>query len=204
MSSDVSICNLSLSHIGQDGVITDIDPPDGTAEADYAAQFYPIARDEVLEKHAWRFATFRQALAPLAVNELEGMWGFAYAVPNLMLRALVALPPESVSDENAVPFEIEAQSDGTLVVYTNQESAWLKYIKQVTDTSKFTPGFVVAFSYKLAQYMAGPITKRPEVIKAMENAFDKAYLLATAADASSRRKDLFRNYVPGHIGARKV
>jgi len=204
MASVVDICNLALSHIGQDGVVTDIDPPDGTLEADYCEQFYPIARDELLEMHAWKFATFRKALAKLTVNELEGQWRFAYGMPTLVIKTWLVLPPESADDKDAVPFEVEAQEDGTLVIYTNQEDAVLKYTKLITDTTKYSPGFTSALSYRLAQYLAGPITKRPEVVASMEDKSNKRFVLASAADASSRRKDILRNHQPGHLNARKV
>ena len=206
MASAVDICNLALAHIGQDGVVTDIDPSDGTTEADYCAIFYPVARDELLEKHSWSFATFRTAPAALAdaSNELANQWAYAYPAPSTMVKPICVLPPESVNDKDAVEFEKEAQSDGTIIIYTDMEDAVLKFVKKVTDTTKFTPGFVVALSYKLAQYLAGPITKRPEVVAQMEKEFDKAYLLATAADASARNKGLLRNLNPAHLAARSV
>ena len=56
MASEVDICNMALAHFGQDASIDAIDPPDGSAEAEHASRFYPMARDALLERHAWPFA----------------------------------------------------------------------------------------------------------------------------------------------------
>ena len=59
MASEVDICNLALSHLGDTATIASLDPPEGSAQAEHCARFYPIARDSLLEMHAWGFATSR-------------------------------------------------------------------------------------------------------------------------------------------------
>ena len=59
MASDVEICNLALSHLGDTATVASIDPPEGSAQAEHCARFYPIARDALLEKHDWSWATRR-------------------------------------------------------------------------------------------------------------------------------------------------
>ena len=59
MSSEVAICNLALAHLGDSATVASIDPPEGSAQSEHCARFYPIARDALLEMHAWKFATRR-------------------------------------------------------------------------------------------------------------------------------------------------
>ena len=96
MASVVDIVNLALSHLGEDATVSSIDPPEGSAEAEHAATFYPQARDAMLEMHEWRFATKRVMLALTASDTFE--WAYAYALPSGMLRALAVLPETSSAD----------------------------------------------------------------------------------------------------------
>ena len=63
MASEVEICNLALSHLGDTATVASSDPPEGSAQAEHCARFYPIARDALLEMQNWKFATRRATLA---------------------------------------------------------------------------------------------------------------------------------------------
>jgi hypothetical protein len=64
MATEVDICNLALGHLGDNATVASLTPPEGSAQAEHAARFYPISRDTLLESHAWNFAT-RRATMPL-------------------------------------------------------------------------------------------------------------------------------------------
>ena len=66
MSSEVDICNLALSRLGDDASVASINPPEGSSQAEHCAQFYPIARNSMLQGHDWNFATRRETLALLS------------------------------------------------------------------------------------------------------------------------------------------
>lgn len=198
--SEVTICNLALSHIAQSTVITSINPPDSYVEADHCARFYPVARDQLLEMHAWKFAVTRATIAELVNTNLN--WQFCYALPADCVRPLAVLLPESTDDKAAQPFETETTEDGTVVIFTNVESAVLKYIRRVTDPNRFTPLFVVALSHLLASYIAGPITKRKSEIQEQQKLFLQAFLTASGASAASSFSDYRNTYTPSHLAAR--
>lgn len=155
MASEVDICNLALSHFGQDASISSISPPDGSAEAEHARRFYPIARNEMLEAHPWTFATKRVLLAE-QVNDRDD-WAYRYALPADCLKPRRVLPDGYTDTENdGVTYEWEGAS-----LYTNEATATLVYTYLQTDTTKFSPLFVIALSYLLASYLSGPIAKDP-------------------------------------------
>ena len=52
---DVDICNLALYRVGQRQPISALD--DGSLGAQLCSLMYPIARDGLLTKAQWRFAT---------------------------------------------------------------------------------------------------------------------------------------------------
>ena len=163
MASGGDIANLALGHLGDNATVASLDPPEGSAQAEHCARFYPIARDTLLEMHPWRFALRRTLLAELT-NEFD-QWEYSYAKPNDCLRALAVMSPEVTDDLAASglvtpqPFVCEVDSDGADVILTNQEDAMLRYVARVEDTTKFSPLFVVTVSWFMSSMLAGPIIK---------------------------------------------
>lgn len=174
MSSEIEICNLALSHLGNAANVSSIDPPEGSVEAFYCAQFYPLARDAMLESHNWKFNTRRGALELLV--DTNDQWLYVYAKPNLTLKIIAVIPPDATNDNNISSSEIEDEnfytgkyapqaycietlSSGSEVICTNQEDAAVRYTVYITDTAKFTPLFKMALSYMVAAMIAGPLLK---------------------------------------------
>jgi hypothetical protein len=153
MASEVDICNLALGHLGDNATVASLNPPEGSAQAEHCARFYPMARDSLLELHTWGFATKRATLAQLGTGWPE--WDYAYAQPSDALNILAVLPPDSTDDYSIA----SVTNDGNGVIYTDQADAVLRYTGRVEDTTKFSPTFVVALSWHLAAMLAGPIIK---------------------------------------------
>lgn len=163
MASEVEICNLALAHLGDAATVASLDPPEGSAQAEHCARFYPIARDSLLETHPWKFATRRAALAQLTNPWTQ--WVYAYAKPADCLRMLAVISPTASNDhmESGTlvpqPYTVEINEDLAEVILTNQEDAVLRYVAQVTDTTAFSPLFTMTLSWHLASMLAGPIMK---------------------------------------------
>ena len=219
MASEVEICNLALAHLGDDATVSSIDPPEGSSQSEHCARFYPIARDSLLQMHTWNFASRRVTLA--SVTMPYTMWRYAYACPGDMMTAVAILPPEAENDYAIKPFptdmagwgwvnapfvgagtyvpqqyQIETDTSGNKVIYTNQENALLRYQALVTDTTKFDPLFVMALSWHLASMLAGPVVKGTEGAQQGRQCTQMmmAYLQqARASDANQR------NVRPEHI-----
>jgi hypothetical protein len=211
VSSVADICNLALSHLGDEAQVIAITPPDGTVQAAHCARYYPIARDAVLQCFPWSFAVRRAVLAEI-MNQAPNDWTYAYALPSDCLRPLSALYPGTPAvnlgafetDTGSFPYIVETAADGSSVLYTNTQTAVLRYIATVTDTTRFPPLVVLAISRLLAAYLAGPILKGDTGLKAsqaQEAWFEKELSKACAADASIGRRDLTQ-YRPSWIAAR--
>ena len=178
MATEVDICNLALAHLGDDATIASLSPPEGSAQAEKAARFYPIARNNLLEMHTWNFAAKRGNLA-LTTNTLD-QWDYAYVAPADMMNPVAIISPSAQNDyatrmsagdtpggitSNYAPTIVAGQYspqqfavEGTYI-YTNQENAMLRYQSYVTDSSIFSPLFVTTLSWHLASMLAGPIIK---------------------------------------------
>lgn len=100
MASEVGICNLALSNLGDAATVASINPPEGSAQAEHCARFYPIARDALLEMHDWSFATKRMVLPLLATNPTN-QWAYAYAAPSDMVNTISVLDMNATDDTSA-------------------------------------------------------------------------------------------------------
>lgn len=158
MATEISICNLALAHLGDEATVASIDPPEGSAQAEHCATFYPVARDALQEMHAWGFCTTRKALSMLSAEPLTG-WQYAYARPSIAVRILGVYAAGVTDDNDPQPFETEVLADGSEVIYTNTQDAVCRYTVQVTDPSKFSPLFVETLAWLLASHLAGPVLK---------------------------------------------
>jgi hypothetical protein len=201
MVSEVQLCNMAVGHLGRAGNIQAIRPPDGSVEADLCAQFYDQARDEVTERHTWPWATQRANLALLAVNPVTS-WLYAYSLPNNILRMVAVYLPEEIDDTNTQLFAVEAAADGSAILYTNAALAVGKFVVSVADTSKFTPLFVSAVSWLLAHYIAGPITKSPDLVKSCIQIYEAQFGNAAASVANAAKKNTRETYTPPSLKAR--
>jgi hypothetical protein len=212
MPSAADIANIALSHLGARAQVNSITPPDGSVEAGYAARFYPIARRELIEAHAFAFTIRRATLAE--VNNPSAIWTYAYALPTAcikperVLRERVAAMwlleyPDSTVDEvlterGSADFEVE---DG--VLFTHEPEAVLKYRVDVTDTTRFPPLFTSTLGLLMAGYLAGPIIKGLDGAKVGNAWREQAFrMLAKAAASDANASSQPAEHVAAQIRAR--
>ena len=220
MASEVDISNLALSMLGEEADVVSISPPD-TVNSGHCKRFYPLARDAMLERYPWTFATTRAPLALLDLDELPPEWAYAYARPQC-LKVVAVFPPsviqtstpsgaifnreEWIKRARAFPFECEALDSGEEVIYTNIEDATALYVRRVTDAGKFRPLFVTALARLLAAHLAGTVIKGTVGVKVAEGhlkAFEQVDLpRAQTSDASNSHNSAYDTFTPSSIAAR--
>lgn len=210
MASDVDICNLALAHLGDTATVASINPPSGDAQSSHCARFYPIARDALLEMNTWGFATKRATLALNSVNP-SSTWKYCYAAPSAVINYISILAADATDDYSvgvqmanvgaySAPivsmgvytpqdFAVEIDDNGNDIILTNVQYAVLRYTIPVTDTTKFSPMFVVCLSHMLASMLAGPLLKGDTGIKVADAQMQLAMkwdVLAEGSDANQR------------------
>lgn len=162
MFSVVEICNLALSYLGDSATVTSINPPEGSAQAEHCARYWPLALQEVLEAHPWSFATKR--IKPALLADKDPAWAYHYALPHDALAVIAVLPPEAVDDYEVgghavpVPYQIE-RADGQIHLLTDQRDALVRYIATADDPALYPATFVEALAWKLAGMLAGSLRK---------------------------------------------
>lgn len=213
MSSEVEICNLALSRLGDSATIASINPPEGSAQAEHCQRWYPVARDAVLELHDWGFATVRIALAEVASNWAQ--WQHTYAYPADCLKVLEILDSTATDDFSMAmpvncydngsssrgaiytpqPFTTESDAVGNKIILTNQANALARYTRYITDTTKFSPLFRDTLSWYLASYLAGPVLKGETGIAVGQKCLQMAMGLLPQAKIASAQQ---QRQVPSH------
>ena len=218
MASAVDICNIALAFLGDTATVSSLNPPDGSAQAQHCARFYPIARTSALELAMWDFATKRAILAQ--VDNSWSMWRYAYAMPSDAMSVLAILPQNALDDYSAVacspsyrpwpegyypppadsiytpqPFTIEMTSTGQQVILTNVCDAVVRYTFDVSDTTKFSGLFTQALAWLLASMLAGPLLKGDAGAAESKRCLQMFQLIEAQAEASDANQRQIRPQV---------
>lgn len=156
MSSETKIANLAISHLGigkQIGVLSS----EQSEEARACRQFYDTARDQTLRDFAWPFAT-TIADMQLVESDPNDEWGFSYRYPSDAIKLIRILSGARNDTNNTrVAYKVIKDSSGKLIL-SDVADAQLEYIVRVEDPSFYPSDFKMAFSFRLAMYVAPRIT----------------------------------------------
>ena len=177
-SSQIAICNMALTHLGQ-RTITSID--EASEPARKMKLIWESTRDEVLADAEWTFATKSEALAAVSgVTSIE--WDYIYQKPARCLKVRRLFNESTVDTDTVTPYEIilltSTNSEG---IATDMEGAYLKYTYQVTDPTLFSPAYAKSLSLKLAadtaKALTGDINMRDKMLSYYMASLDGAKLV---------------------------
>lgn len=200
MASEVDIANLALANLGDRATVASLDPPEGSAQAEHCARFYPIARDMLLELHPWSFATRRVTLAQLV--DVPPNWLYAYALPADCIRVYAVTAQESTGDKGE-NFAIGLNDVGQRVLYSDTAGAIARYTARITDTTLFSPLFVTTVTWKLSALLAGAILKGDAgAAQARSCEQMMAAYLGQARVSDSNQRQTPTTHTPAWIGGR--
>lgn len=204
MGTVVDLCNVALGLLGDRATLTSIDPPEGSAQSDHCARFWPLARDELLASEDWTFASAYGVLP--ALTDTNARWTYAYSLPAdfLVARELVYSNGATVLfDFRSPQFEMGTTDSGARVIFSHGELVTLRYTRRVTDPTRYPPGFTAAAQYLLAAYLAGPVIKGKAGVGTMQ-AMRTVYmqLKGQAAVTDANQSSLRQHHVPSAMSAR--
>lgn len=198
MASVIDICNLALAHLGDSATVASIDPPEGSAQAEHCARFYPVVLQSLLEMHDWAFATRSELLAEVANTSTT--WLYAYARPSVTIRSLAV---RSSTEDTPQDYAEETDAVGGKIILTNQENAMLHHVVYVDDPTKFSPLFTRCLAWFLAGELAGPVIKGTAGAQMAEACMKSAmYWFGLASKSDSTQKQTTPSHTPSWISAR--
>jgi hypothetical protein len=151
ISSDVEICNMTLSHLGNYGTVENIETPTTDFEIVFSL-WYTTALETFLKMTMPNFSLARKSVA--VVDEtVPSPFTYAFEYPDDCLKVLgIGNIEDKLND-----YTVEADR-----IYTNIEYADgmpIRYIKKITDVTAMSPEFIIGFSWFLASLVVLPITQ---------------------------------------------
>lgn len=155
--SVTKICNLSLSDIGSKRINNF--ETDSSEQAIMCRLHYEPTKDALLRSHWWRFASGRATLSQ-DTTDPDFEWDNQFILPNDFL-AMKSIYENRFSDESYRSYALEGQR-----LLTNESTMEIRYIKKVTDPTKFDPLFVQVLVLQLDLKLITGLAKTDTKLKA--------------------------------------
>lgn len=174
MASEVQICNLALSKIGEEQITSLLD---NSKAARLCNLVYEPLRDSVLRAHIWNFATKRVALAQSATTPAYE-YDAQYTLPVDFLRMVST----NLLDDEA--YKIEGK-----FLLANSSSVKIRYIARITDPNQFDWLFVDALSARIAAEISISITDSRTITVDLFNIYNSKIAEARSIDAMEGTPD---------------
>jgi hypothetical protein len=164
--TDVDICNSALTKVGAERISS---LTEENERARILAEQYPKLRDKLLRSHPWNFSIARVLLAPALGTPAFG-FQYQFTVPSDCLRIL------------EINSESTWQKEGEYIV-SDSPSIGIKYIKRITDTSKYDATFAEALASALAYDVSYSLVQSVTLKDTLAKEADMALRTARSFDA---------------------
>lgn len=160
--TQLGIINLSLVNLGQN-VITQAQLTANAHPSAVAANlWWEPCRDEVLGSNNWSFATVTEALSALSID--DDKWAYCYSYPTLAVSSMWSIFNSCTAyTKDLQEFTVRCiPTLGISAIFSDLDGARAEYTYKVTDTTKWSNEFNMAFSYRLSAAMAISLTGAAE------------------------------------------
>ena len=197
MASQLDICNMALSNIGANTIMS---LADGNSTASLVLLHWERCLTAVLREYPWGFAT---KVAKLSLLDPKGtLYGFethgvlySYQYPNDCLKLWELHEGHRKAD-------YEVRFDGVRkIIATDAENAVARYTTLVTDTSLYDASFVDALIFKLAYELNNVKTGNAQQTAEMKQRYVEALAKACHDEATESREE--NVYPRTYIDARR-
>ena len=152
-ASPIVICNRALTECGGNTIISF---NDSTTEAKLCNLHYPTIRDAVTAAYQWTHAIKR--FGPLTPEAAAPVYGYSYSY--LLPADLLTLTEVQLDGNGGYRRQIpEYEIEGGHLLANIGSGVFIKYIAQVTDTTKFVQLYTEALVLRLAAEFAIPLAE---------------------------------------------
>lgn len=179
MATEVDICNLALSLLGEEANVVSVNPSDGSENAGLCNRWLPMAKRRLFEEADWSFAQRRAKLSELSNIDAQ-IYGAkkAYAFPSdglriIRLYELLQEPQDgdfSIDPEDARRFVQEVSpsewrveynpANSNRMIITNVEKAVAHYTAYIDSVALYPAYFTEPLVVLLASYLVGPVKRQ--------------------------------------------
>ena len=185
MATQVEICNAALVRLAGT-TINSID--EASAEANACKVLWDSTRKSELRKHPWNFAIKRNELVRSPAEPIY-KYQYKYSIPPECLRLI----------ENYMDFDYKIEGS---YIYTNESKVYVRYVYDVTDTSKWDPLFVDVMTAAMSYKLAYAIPRSGAMIDRMRSEYNDVWMIATHVDSSEDTPDQWNQGLNPYINTR--
>lgn len=179
MNTKSEIGVLALSRLGSYNGVLDLDDPK-TAPERILRKWYDISRQETIKVIAPNFALKRSLTSKSVVTPEFGP-AYCYEIPSDCLRVL-GLGEIQEKENN---YSVEGEYIITDEDY--EDGAPVRYVKDITDVSKFTPDFISMLAWKWAYNCCMELTKDKEKFVLIEKLMPKKLMDTSSLNGLENR-----------------
>ena len=178
----LEIVNSALIKLGAERIAS---LSDANKAARIANEQYNKIRKEVLASHPWNFAVARKELS-LSVNNPEFEFSNMFIIPSDVLRIL-----STDLDEVGYEWKVETYYvTNQRVIVTNADAMKIRYIRNIEDTTLFSPVFEEAFAYRMATDFAYALTQSSQMQRQMFQLYQDTLSQARSFDAQESSSEV--------------
>lgn len=218
MASEIEICNMALSFVGDSATVAGIEPDEEGAQAQLCKLLYEPALKYTLQQHAWTFATATRRAT--GVSSIYGPKAFMYELPPDVV-AVRSVQPYPTYDEREVLSNYQAgfKLIGTIdyevglstgasgehkrVLYADVPNVLIKYTTANANPEYFSPSFALAVAWRLASLIAGQRLGGESGMKVQRQIQRQAdVMLAQARNDDSKQRQGNGTFIPSWIEVR--
>lgn len=175
-TSEADLCNAALMKVGGARIVA---LTDNSREARLCKDLYAKTRDRVLRSHPWNFAIGRSTLA-LLPSAPEFEFSRAFQLPTDCLRVF------SMEGDEVFNWKVEGRT-----VVTDNVTCLIKYVKRVTDVTKYPDDFADALATILAVELSYALTQSTQLRSELVQISQLALRAARTSDAQEGAGDRF-------------
>lgn len=179
--TDIGICSNALLKIGAESITSFLD---GTAEAEVAANLYPMIRDGLIASYPWSFAVGQKSLPRLADIPLAD-YNYAFQLPNDFLRVISA---GSGRNGRGIEYRIIENR-----LHTNVPEVNLTYIFRPHE-SLFPAYFCELLIARLAAEFCLPLTESTTRTEYLQKTFEELEKRTRLIDAQQSTPTRFEDF----------
>jgi hypothetical protein len=192
--SPVDVCNLALDDLKQRPITSIVTP---VSDTEYVcARNYDNTRREALFAHPWKFAITRVQLTPNPNTVPLFGYKYAYDLPNDYLR-MISVGNDAYGNSLIREREVESNQilNGVQEPWaedddsgcSNSPTLDLRYMRDVTEVTQFSPGFLTYFRLLLAIRMSNKFSTSATIKKGIMDDFEEVQTAAKAINGQENR-----------------
>ena len=190
MPSDIDICNLALTKLGQQRILSFTD---NVKAARSLNAIYAMERDNEIRAHQWSFA-MKRTLLPVLVDVPAFGYSHAYQLPDDYLKLIQAgrfspggmgdvISPGSARVLGLVVDGSDYRIEGQTIVTNFPAPLGIRYMRKITDPNLFDACFVKALASRLAMEMCEDLVQVGSKRQLAQQEYKEAIVGAIRANA---------------------